>query len=116
MIGLATSLLYDSRAKLGAFLHSEPLVTPPLAGSLVEVQSVRSESDEDVQYSTIYAVLVGPGRLIRKSCTAKKLANVALTCHPAAGCNDGFLTFHVATKHKQGKVHHGYYNYLYSCS
>ena len=49
VLGLATALLYDSPGKASAFLHSEPLATLPLAGSLVEVQSVRSDSDGHVR-------------------------------------------------------------------
>ena len=102
VLGLATALLYDSRGKLSAFLHSEPLATLALAGSLVEVHAVRSESDGNAQSNTLYAVLVGIGRFMRKSSIAKRAPNVELICDPSIGCNDGFLTFRVATKHKQG--------------
>ena len=49
VLGLGSALLYGSSGKVSAFLRSEPLVTLPLAGSLVEVQCVPSDSDGHVR-------------------------------------------------------------------
>ena len=98
---VAPCLIYDSDAKLQAFLKSDD-ACKPLYGACVRVRGVEmGDTAEDPVPKTLFAVLVGREMLVRPA-SAKHRPNVKLVAHPACGPNDGFLKLIVATKNNSG--------------
>ena len=94
----ARCLLFSSAQNVAEFLNGEGN-TVLLEGPLVKIANVQTPDNDTTE---LFAVLVGVAMFIRDFRGKKARPNAVLKFSPGKGCNDGVLSFVVATRNACG--------------